>query len=136
MTSPTFPTDMLLTIDNAQIWDFHILDGMSVYPLIGRNNKKYILPIPSATNTLLNSHERRYISISSDDGVYVLTKDSRVAPKIVASHSEIAEEKRLIEEAKVCTFLKSSLSPEMSMLLRSNPEYLLADKIAKAVTIL
>ena len=67
-------------------------------------------------------------------------------PKVVASPQEkyeIAEEKRLIEEAKVCTFLKSSLSPEMSMLLRSNPEYLLADKandsyemysIAKAIT--
>ena len=25
MTSPTSPTDMLLTIDNDQIWDFHIL---------------------------------------------------------------------------------------------------------------
>ena len=77
MTSPTFPTDMLLTIDNAQIWDFHILDSMSAYPLIGsaiRNNKKYTLPIRSATDTLLNSHEHRYISTLSDDGVYVLTK--------------------------------------------------------------
>jgi len=137
---------MLLTIDNAQIWDFHILDSMSAYPLIGsaiRNNKKYILPIPSATDTLLNSHERRYISTLSDDGVYVLTKGSRVALRKAQEKYEIAEEKRLIEEAKVCTFLKSSLSPEMSMLLRSNPEYLSADKandsyemynIAKAVT--
>ena len=56
---------------------------------------------------------------------------------------ETSEQKRLDEEAKVCTFLKSSFSVEMSMMLRSNPEYITTDKandsyemynIAKAIT--
>ena len=145
-TTPAYPPDKQLTVDNAQMWDFHIHDSMSAFPLIGsaiRNNKKYVLPVPSANDTLLNSIDLRYNFITSIDGTLVLTKGSRIALRNAQDKYEIAEQKRLDEEAKVCTFLKSSFSVEMSMMLRSNPEYITADKandsyemynIAKAIT--
>ena len=74
-------------------------------------------------DTLLNSHERRYISTLSDDGVSVLTKGSRVALRKAQEKYEIAEEKRLIEEAKVCTFAQLCLTINYLIQLPTNPHY-------------
>ena len=108
---------------------YYFLDCMSAYPVIGsaiRNGKKFVLPVPSAEDTMINSLERKY-NFSIIDGQPVLTKTSRNALRIAQDKFILANDKRIEEEAKVCTLLKSSFSEEISMMLRSNLEYVNAD---------
>ena len=129
MATVPYPTEKLLSVSNAQTWDYYFLDSMSAYPVIGsaiRNGKKFVLPVPSAEDTMINSLERKY-NFSIIDGQPVLTKTSRNALRIAQDKFILANDKRIEEEAKVCTLLKSSFSEEISMMLRSNLEYVNAD---------
>jgi len=130
MTAVPYPTEKLLTLYNVKTWDYYLLDRMSAYPVIGsaiRNGKKFILPVPCADDRMINSQENRY-NFSIVDDRPVLTDTSRDALRIAQDYYVLAEAKRIEEEAKVCTLLKSSFSEEISLMLRTNLDYISADK--------
>jgi hypothetical protein len=133
----TYPEDMKLSLHNVASWDNYVQKVISAYADMGtaiRKNIPFVLHRPTTEDLFPETDVRMYHFIPSalNDGEVELT------PRTLESSSHAAfsaamvlfmkmDKSRRDEEARLCTFLKTSFSLDVEMTLRSTPEYVDAD---------
>ena len=127
---------MKLSLHNVAAWKNYVQKVISAFSDMDtaiRKSIPFVLHRPTTedmfpdTDVLMNNF-----------GPTVLAEDEETPPRILdtTSHSAYSaamvlymkmDKSRRDEEAKLCTFLKTSFSLEAEMTLRSTPEYVVAD---------
>ena len=132
----TYPEDMKLSLHNVAAWENYVQKVISAYSDMGtaiRKNIPFVLHRPTTEDMFPDTDVRMYNFVPT-----VLAEDEETPPRILdtTSHSAYSaamvlymkmDKSRRDEEAKLCTFLKTSFSLEAEMTLRSTPEYVVAD---------
>jgi len=132
----SYPEDMKLSLHNVAAWENYVQKVISAYSDMGtaiRKNIPFVLHRPTTEDMFPDTDVRMYNFVPT-----VLAEDEETPPRILdtTSHSAFSaamvlymkmDKSRRDEEAKLCTFLKTSFSLEAEMTLRSTPEYVAAD---------
>lgn len=121
-----YPLEKTLSSLNYALWEEYILSGLTQFPKAGLaivNKTKYSIYKPTVTDCFpdMIPEQAKYTFKNG-----ILTSESR--RDFRSDYSEYKKEidHFQIEEAKTCTYLKSSLSDEAILRLKNNKDFLIA----------
>ena len=123
----SYPADKTLSTNNYAIWEEFVLNQLTQYPKSGLaivNNLKYTLTHPTINDYLPNVFPKMSKYSFRDNGE--LSADSKKDFRADILYYEKVLDHLQNEEAKVCSFLKSSLSEEALLKVKNNPLYIAA----------
>ena len=120
MESSTYPTTMLLSMNNVTNWEHNMKNMLTAFPDVGqaiRNKTPYVLIKPTINDLIEDSDIRKYNHQANDPTTLT---DASLTNFLKAQAAFKKDDKdRRDEEAKVCRLILSSLSDEAQMHLHS-----------------
>ena len=111
MESSTYPTTMLLSMNNVTNWEHNMKNMLTAFPDVGqaiRNKTPYVLIKPTINDLIEDSDIRKYNHQANDPTTLT---DASLTNFLKAQAAFKKDDKdRRDEEAKVCRLILSSLS--------------------------